>query len=73
MEVRRISNNELYHHGIKGQKWGVIRYQNPDGSLTPEGKARYGTVENFQKAQKRKKIAGAIAITAGVTLTAAAV
>ena len=35
-------NNELYHHGIKGQKWGIRRYQNPDGSLTAEGEARYG-------------------------------
>lgn len=34
--------NELYHHGIKGQKWGVRRYQNEDGSLTAEGKERYG-------------------------------
>ena len=33
--------NELYHHGIKGQKWGVRRYQNPDGSLTLAGKKRY--------------------------------
>lgn len=32
----------LAHHGIKGQKWGIRRYQNPDGSLTSEGKARYG-------------------------------
>lgn len=34
-------NNVLYHHGILGQKWGVRRYQNKDGSLTPEGKERY--------------------------------
>lgn len=34
-------DDELYHHGIKGQKWGIRRYQNPDGSLTPEGKMRY--------------------------------
>ena len=33
-------NDELYHHGIKGQKWGVRRYQNEDGSLTPAGKKR---------------------------------
>lgn len=31
-------SNELYHHGIKGQKWGVRRYQNKDGSLTAAGK-----------------------------------
>lgn len=33
--------NELYHHGIKGMKWGVRRYQNEDGSLTNAGKRRY--------------------------------
>ena len=31
---------ELYHHGIKGQKWGVRRFQNKDGSLTPAGRKR---------------------------------
>lgn len=31
---------ELYHHGIKGQKWGVRRYQNPDGTHTKEGRLR---------------------------------
>ena len=39
-----ISNDELYHHGIKGQKWGIRRYQNEDGSLTPIGKKRYSDV-----------------------------
>lgn len=34
-------NNELNHHGIKGQKWGVRRFQNKDGSLTPAGEKRY--------------------------------
>ena len=32
----------LIHHGIKGQKWGIRRFQNADGSLTAEGRARYG-------------------------------
>lgn len=33
--------NELYHHGVKGQKWGVRRYQDKNGRLTAEGKKRY--------------------------------
>lgn len=33
---------ELYHYGVKGQKWGVRRYQNSDGSLTEAGRAHYG-------------------------------
>lgn len=32
--------NELYHHGIKGQRWGIRRYQNKDGTLTEAGKLR---------------------------------
>ncbi len=42
---------DICHHGIKGQKWGVRRYQNKDGSLTPEGRKHYGE-KNFQEARK---------------------
>ena len=38
------SPDYLEHHGILGMKWGVRRFQNADGSLTPEGRARYGDV-----------------------------
>lgn len=41
MDVLTIEEAELYHHGIKGMRWGIRRYQNPDGSLTPAGKKRY--------------------------------
>lgn len=41
---------ELYHHGIKGQKWGVRRFQNEDGSLTAAGRERYGvTLEPMRR------------------------
>ena len=35
-----LVTKELYHHGIKGQKWGVRRYQNEDGTLTEAGRKR---------------------------------
>lgn len=41
--------NELYHWGIKGQRWGFRRYQNPDGTLTAAGKERYGASYNTMK------------------------
>lgn len=41
----------LIHHGIKGQKWGIRRYQNPDGTLTELGKKRQQ--KEFYKELKR--------------------
>lgn len=41
--------NELYHHGVKGQKWGVRRYQNKDGSRTSAGKARQSKNRTISK------------------------
>ena len=52
-------SNELQHHGIKGQKWGVRRFQNTDGSLTAEGKKRY-SVNDYQQAIDKTKTAGKI-------------
>lgn len=39
--VYRSEEDYLAHHGVKGQKWGVRRYQNEDGSLTSEGRDKY--------------------------------
>ena len=48
--------NELMHFGVKGQKWGVRRYQNPDGSLTLAGKKRALKVQNdYTELSKNKK------------------
>lgn len=74
--------NSIYHFGIKGQKWGIRRYQNPDGSLTPEGKKRYlnpdgslnerGRKELGRNYLKDRKYAGRVARGALGTAAAAA-
>ena len=54
-----ISDDELYHYGIKGQKWGVRRYQNKDGSLTAAGKKRRSSsdeVRNMSTDELRQKV-----------------
>lgn len=45
---------ELYHHGIKGQKWGVRRWQNSDGSLTSAGYIHYGYGKNKKNSSKEQ-------------------
>lgn len=45
---------ELYHHGTKGMKWGIRRYQNKDGSLTPAGRKRYAS--EAAKLKDREKV-----------------
>ena len=49
----KIINGELYHWGTKGMKWGVRRYQNKDGTLTPAGKKRYAKEMEKLKAEQK--------------------
>ena len=50
-----VYSDELYHHGIKGQKWGVRRYQNKDGSLTSAGKTQHmKAVRKFRQSDNSK-------------------
>ena len=53
-------SKELYHYGIEGQKWGVRRWQNSDGSFNEEGKIRYGRVSHKQAKQIRNEISNKI-------------
>lgn len=74
---------ELYHHGIKGQKWGIRRFQQENGTLTSAGRERYADAiakseanangnssRSSQRKEKLKKIAKAAAITAGTAAVA---
>lgn len=45
---------ELYHYGVKGQKWGVRRFQNEDGTLTDKGKKRLAKNEAYREKLVRK-------------------
>lgn len=54
------SINEICHHGIKGMKWGVRRYQNKDGSLTAAGRRRLLKMEKKQIKGERKKAEEAV-------------
>lgn len=50
MNAYKVVRNDdcLQHHGILGQKWGVRRFQNEDGSLTNEGRVRYGEQRGYE-------------------------
>lgn len=54
---------ELYHHGIKGMKWGIRRFQKKDGSLTPAGKKRYLDNPELNRQKEEMKTAKSVANT----------
>ena len=68
-----MNDTEYYlaHHGIKGMRWGVRRFQNKDGSLTPEGKKRYSP-DDLGRTPVQKGVSvkpdGSITISKGVSL-----
>lgn len=59
-------NTVLYHHGIKGQKWGIRRYQNPDRAWTDTGKARYSDSTGESDSASGKTFGGTKKVVLGV-------
>ena len=53
--MQYFSEDYLEHHGIPGQKWGVRRYQNPDGSLTDKGKKRVAKLNSKVDTKYQRK------------------
>ena len=53
-----MNPTHLQHHGILGMKWGRRRFQNPDGTLTPRGRARLDAKDNKWASTKGEKIKG---------------
>ena len=49
------SSDYIAHHGILGQKWGIRRYQNPDGTLTKAGMKHYRKAEKALERETRRK------------------
>lgn len=54
--IFETESTSLQHHGILGQKWGVRRFENKNGHLTPAGKARYGSADEKKMAKAQKRL-----------------